>query len=97
MERVHDKVISMSTLLCIQCLELQPGFLQHVKFPPFWATTAAIAEKCFTVMLVFCTETPFLCQVCRKLLVEGLTDILGHYRQEFEGTASILVCARELL
>jgi hypothetical protein len=79
----------MSTVHCIRCLELQPRLLRHVKFPSFGATTAAIAEECFTVMLVFSTETPFLGQVCRKLLVEGLTDVLGHYRQEFEGTASM--------
>jgi hypothetical protein len=43
-------------------------------------------------MLVFCTETPLRRQMCRKLLVEGLADVLGHYRQELEGTSSMLAC-----
>jgi hypothetical protein len=97
MERVYDQVINMSTLHCVQVLELQPGLLRHVKFSPFGAATAAIAEECFTVVMVFRTETPLFGQVFRKLLVECLTDVLGHYRQEFEGTASILACTCRLM
>jgi hypothetical protein len=92
MERVYDQVIIMSTLYCIQCLELQPGLLRHVELSSFGATTAAIAEECFAVMLVLRTEAPLLRQVCRKLLIEGLTDVLWHYGQEFEGAAGMLVC-----
>lgn len=92
MARVHDQVISMSTLQYIQRLELQSGLLRHVKFSPFGAATAAVTEECFTVMLVFCTETPLLRQVFWKLLAEGLTDVLGHHGQEFEGAAGMLVC-----
>lgn len=88
---------SVSTLHCIQCLELQSGFLRHVKFPSLGPTTAAITEERLAVMLVFRAETPLVCQVCRKLLVEGLTNVLGHYRQEFEGTAGILVCGCKLM
>lgn len=87
----------MDTLHCVQFLELQPGFLRHVKFSPFGTTATAIAEERFTVMLVFRTETPLFGQVFRKLLVECLTDVLGHYRQKFEGTASILACECRLI
>jgi hypothetical protein len=48
-------------------------------------------------VMVFRTETPLFGQVFRKLLVECLTDVLGHYRQEFEGTASILACTCRLM
>jgi len=82
----------MSTLHCIQCLHLQPGLLRYVEFSPLRATTAAIAEECFAVMLVLRTETPLLRQVCRKLSVEGLTDVFRHDGQEFEGTAGMLAC-----
>jgi len=85
-------MIIMYTSHCIQCLKLQSGLLRHIQFSSFGATTAAIAEECFTVVLVFCTETPLLCHMLRKLLAEGLTNVLGQYGQEFEGTDEILVC-----